>query len=804
MTNKVSRTHLLYREAARLLLAMLPATTFLLTTSLGAAEPAAQVAAGDTVDVIVGGKAKAAIFVPARLLDDAEKNPENASIWRTLNAEENRRRLRESVKDFAAILERITGAPLEIIAGPPGAGEQRLPILIGELAVERFGQPAEKFPYEQGFRLNVSPQAIGVGGESDLATSYGLYTLLDQLGCRWYIPSPLGEVLPQQKTVGWPAQDVSTGPYTIYRGIWYCDNDFARRNRLGGMQLSAGHALEGSVPKTLREEHPEVRAIIDGKPHPRKLKWTHPLVAAALADATLAAIEKDPDLKSRSLSPDDGIGWDESDDTTYDAGDLDESTGVVSKTDRLMVLARRVAESVGKTHPEVKFGVLAYVDYTRPPVREKVHPAVVPQIAPITFSRAHPMTDQGEPNNAALRYLVETWGKKAPAVSYYFYCFYLAEVSSPNPMIRKWSVDVPFAYEHGSCRYWQPETLANFETCMHALYLGMRLGWDPAQSPEAIFQELHQQFYGAAAEPMAGYWHHIDDVWVDTPEYAGCGYGHLRRWTPEQLKTARDWLDQAAAACRTDAEQARVQLAADSFDAFADFMQMRRDLAEGKFAGLDQKAEAYRERMNELGESHQAQYAFAKMPWTGDRTLNVRYFDGFYKATYLDAARIARDFDIVTRPPLRQWRYQADQEKQGEAAHWEQPDLDDAAWKTTDPVVDTWSSLGLHNYMGSVWYRTSTDLPQWKPGEKLHLWLSATDGRAKLFVNGKLVPYVDEKGESADSFSGYCKPASFDITDAVKQGEKNQITLLCTREFINELGVGGLLGPVVIYRETAK
>ena len=74
------------------------------------------------------------------------------------------------------------------------------------------------------------------------------------------MPSPRGEVLPATKTVALKEQDVSMGPYTIFRGLWYCDNDFARRNRLGGMELSAGHNLEFAVPKELRKTHPEIRA----------------------------------------------------------------------------------------------------------------------------------------------------------------------------------------------------------------------------------------------------------------------------------------------------------------------------------------------------------------------------------------------------------------------------------------------------------------------------------------------------------------------------------------------------------------
>jgi hypothetical protein len=750
--------------------------------------------------VVENAEARAAIFVPARVLDDAAKNAEPASVWKSLKAGDNRRRLRESVKDLAAILERISGAKIAIVKGMPAADDKRLPILVGELAAERLGKPQKSYPYQQGFRLVVRPAGIGLAGESDLASSYAIYTLLHDLGCRWYMPSALGEVLPATRTIALPERDISTGPYTIYRGLWYCDNDFARRNRLGGMELAAGHALEMTVPKELRKTHPEIRAVIGGKPDGHRVKWTHPLVAQAIADDCLARLAKDPALNSISLSPDDGINWDESDDTKFDAGDFDPSTQMVSKTDRLMVLCNRVAAKVAPKHPDVKLGVLAYADYTRPPVREKVHPSVIPQIAPITFTRVHPMSDDGEPNNKVLRSLVEGWGKAVPATSYYFYAYNLAEVSSPNPLIGRWSHDLPYVYGKGKCMYWQPETLANFETSMHAHCLGIRLAWDPAQDPRAIIDELHARFYGSAGNPMAEYWHSIDDVWVKTPEYSGCGWGHLRRWTPARLGHARKRIEQAMAACKSDAEKQRVAMASESLRLFEQFMQMRRDLAEGDFAKLGDGALAYRKGLVAMGEKYQPQFAFARMGWTGEKTLNVRYFESFYEATYDDAARIAVEGEVLVKP-IRSWRFAVDKDKKGEAAGWMRSDHADASWKTTDPALDTWSALGLHNYMGSVWYRTDVKLPAVPKGKAVYLWIGANDGRVKVFVNGKHVPYRGPKNEKADTFSGYAQPVSFDITAALTGTGQQQISLLCTRDFLNELGSGGLLAAPVIYRE---
>ena len=299
---------------------------------------------------------------------------------------------------------------------------------------------------------------------------------------------------------------------------------------------------------------------------------------------------------------------------------------------------------------------------------------------------------------------------------------------------------------------------------------------------------------------MSAYWRHIDDTWVKVPEYAGCGFGHLRRWNVEKLTEARRLMNAGRAACTADAETARVKLADDSLAAFEMLMQQRRDLADGRWSTLAEQVTAYRDRMIELGKQYEPQFAFTKMGWTGEKTLNVIYFDVFYGATHNDAARVAKQFKVIAAP-LKQWRFQTDKDNTGEAAGWSKPEFDDSAWKTTDCVVDTWSSLGLHNYMGSAWYRMKVKLPPLIAGKKTFLWIGSTDGRVKVFVNGQHVPHINDKGEKADSVSGHCQPFSFDISAAAKPDAENSISLFCTREIVNELGTGGLLAPAAVYVE---
>lgn len=757
--------------------------------------------------LVQNGQPRAAIYVaPGVMAPDSKEQLKNPA----LEGEMQRRRLRESVKDLALYFEKMSGAKVAVVPGEPQQRDERVPILIGDLATKVFGPVGKSYPYKQAFRVVVSRKGVGLYGESDLATSYAIYELLDRLGCRWFMPSEMGEVIPQLETITLPEMDFVSAPGTIYRGIWYADDAFRRRNRMGGLRLAAGHALElAYLTKGDLAKHPEWQATdAAGKPIPRRYKWSNKELAKALADKILALRAAKPQ-PSYSLSPNDGIRFDDSpEDKALDADDFDPTCQMTSLTDRLLVVANRIAERVTARHPDLLFGLLAYVQYTRPPLRETPHPNIVPQIAPITYSRAHPMSDDRVPGNRDLRYVVEGWGKKAKATSYYFYAYFLAEVTAPHPMLTKWGHDVPYVLQKGNCRFWQPETLPNFEVMMHALYMGNRLAWDPRLKPEDVYREINERFYGHAAHQMAAYWGFVDRVWVETPEYSGCGFGYLRRWTPDRLRRARQLMDAALAAVRGGREEFRVGMADDSLKLFERFMKLRYDQAEGRFATLAAGAEAWRKQVLSLGEKYKHQYAFTRVHWT-PHTVGGSYFAQFYEPTYKDASRIAKDFLILTPTPLRQFRYVADPDKGGEAAGYAKPEFDDRDWKTTDVCVETWSSLGHHDYFGSMWYRASVGLPPIPAGRKVFLWTGSTDGSVKVFVNGQHIPYIatveqpdkSRKQETREVAKGYCRPFSFDITSAVKAGASNQISLLCTRTFLNELGTGGLLAPVVIYRE---
>ncbi len=767
------------------------------------------------VVVIKDGKARAVIVVAPELIRDEEAASGKSAKKPKLTAEEagalrNLRFVRDSVDDLAMYLEKMSGAKVEIVASPLAAGDKRLPIYVGDAAVQKFGPMTFKDPASQGFRVVVANDGIGLMGETYQSTTFAVYEMLERLGCRWMMPSELGEVIPEQKTITMPVGDVSSAPGTLGRFLWHLDPVYLRRIRNGGSGVSAGHALEvhnkatgnyGYLTRKQLDEHPDWNAMFDGKRSVNgRFCWGNPEVSDAVADEIIRRLDgvASTQVSHVSLSPQDGSNFCECEKCkALDSGDFDPVMNTMSITDRFVNFCNRIATRVTKTHPDVQFGFLAYVQFTQAPTREKLHPNLGVQLAPINYCRAHAMTDDCV-SRQHMRKIVEDWGKATSKISYYQYMFNLAEYTAPYPMIHQMVVEHPLIYAN-NVKYWQPEGMTNLEQILPGHYISNRLAWNPKADPNAIVDEFFTLFYGGAAPQMRKYWTLIDDAWTKVDEHAGANWAYPRRFTPEFMKSARAAMNEAMAAAKDPLVARRVKMQDEALRQFELFMSMRWDLNEGRLETLGARSKQWLARQIELGNEYHAQGAFSKIRWT-PHTAGGNWFVHYMQPPYLDAGRISETNHWIS-PPLRNWKYAQDKPKTGEEQGWHKADSDDAAWKTTDVGIETWNTLGLQDFYGPVWYRMSVPVKAIPAGKKTFLWISCTDGQARVFVNGQAIPYVNSKGETKDRAAGYGAPFSFDISAAVKPNAQNQITIEGTHTFINELGTGGLLGPVYLYQE---
>ena len=124
-----------------------------------------------------------------------------------------------------------------------------------------------------------------------------------------------------------------------------------------------------------------------------------------------------------------------------------------------------------------------------------------------------------------------------------------------------------------------------------------------------------------------------------------------------------------------------------------------------------------------------------------------------------------------------------------------------AADRASDLCVETWSSLGLHDYFGAMRYELELPPTPLASGKSSYLWLSRVDGVAEAGVNGKRVRSAGADPTAPPTAAAHLTPQTFVVTAALRTDAPNQVVVVVQRTRLAELGAGGLLGPVYVYRD---
>jgi hypothetical protein len=138
--------------------------------------------------------------------------------------------------------------------------------------------------------------------------------------------------------------------------------------------------------------------------------------------------------------------------------------------------------------------------------------------------------------------------------------------------------------------------------------------------------------------------------------------------------------------------------------------------------------------------------------------------------------------------PKDGWRFATDPMGDGHLQKWHEADFDDSGWQTI-AIEQAWEKAG-HEYNGIAWYRRSVALPA-RPEGKINAVEIACDGVdecAWIWVNGTYV------GQHDLGTAGWDKPFTLDITDAVRWGGPNQMTV----RVLDTAYAGGIWKPVRI------
>jgi hypothetical protein len=681
-------------------------------------------------------------------------------------------------------IEAISSVELDIVR-QGNESVDSIPIFIGAAAEPSIDEKIRSVGDDpSAFMLSVDQTGITIRGLSPAGTLCGAYEMLEQLGVRWFMPGEMGLVIPTSDTIFLPAQSTIQVPSFAARNLQGVRApEWERRMRLGGLYFPASHGvhgLGGARGGMLFEEHPEYFSLIDGQRRNRQLCVSNPDVVRLSIEAAKSYFRENPYAEIMGIGANDGRGFCECENClALDGGDYDPFGHYPSMTDRYVWFFNQILAGIEDEFPEKRLGFYAYSVYNRPPVKVVPDRRLVPAVALITLCRLHGMDNPICPEKSYEQQIISEWGRLVPEVYYRGYWFNLADPGLPYFMLDRIRHEVPLGRELGITG-WRVESPYEWAGSAPSRYVASKLMWNADADVDAILADFYVKFGGPAAASLRMYVETMDFAVANADFHTGSSWDAPHVYTPESRATARAALDAAAQAAPDGIYAQRIAMyrrSLDHLDSFVDMMDRR---ARHDYAGAKAALDRIESLRAELLDNDPPLITRAAESYM-NRFFSKTTLEGYERTTGGNELIIGLD-DV--------WMFQIDPEQVGEAIGWFKPEHVGGNWTMIRTSTQSWSNQGLRYYKGLAWYRQSVEVPASYAGKRIFLWCGGIDEQAKIWVNGQEIG-ISPKG----SFT----PFEIDATEAVQAGETNTIVFCVGNMTLNEVGTGGITGPVMLY-----
>ena len=751
---------------------------FLHTAGVAATASTLPAAAPESVALVKDGKPLATVVVDAPPVPP--KKGKNAAA--TTGEAAAAQLLVEWVK-------KITGAELPVAAKPSADGTA---IHIGK-AAERAGLKLDDIasPTKEGIRITAGDGRVLIGGQSEAATLKAIARFLEELGCRYFMDSPLGEVFPRSTDLAVKPLTITEKPGLLYRnpkGPTWPGGHWKTWNGAGGEDFAHAHSWGRYIPKGLFAEHPEYFAEgLDGQR--KNGDWLCTSNAGAremFANGVIAAIKGG--AKNPSISPPDGRGYCQC--RTCKAQDdpkvLEPSSGTVSVSTRYAVFFDDVARRVAKVYPDSVLNFYVYADYTQPPVRTtKLAPNLCAVIAPIRYCRLHAIGEPECPSRKQQLAMIDGWSKVASRLGYYNYMYNLADATLPMFRFTPCKIDFPYLAKK-NLAFMTIEVLSNWYIYGPQIYLSLRMAYDPTLDTAALFDDYCERFYGPAAAAMKTYWMTIDAAAAKLHNHSGGFYGLSAAYDPLTIRACESALAIAAKAAVEPNHSERVAMHATGFQNVLDYRDIGAAMAKGDFIEAKRIYDTMTKRIDGLIAKKQAN------PEYGTSYLKrflLRTIEGGLAATAAPNRVLA-----VLRD---EWQFRTDDTDQGEGMNYFAADFMEAGWKRVRTFSTTLSGQGQSENT-VLWYRNTFMLADAAAARSMVF--CEVDGDATVWVNGKKLearPVLAPPKKAAANTVPRRAVFEVDLAGVIHKGE-NVVAVRVDNRKISELFLGGIIRPVLL------
>ncbi|MBN2584264.1 MAG: DUF4838 domain-containing protein [Planctomycetes bacterium] len=424
-------------------------------------------------------------------------------------------------------VKEMSGATLPVQTAGAEVPEKAIVLGFGD-AAKSVGVEADTSLGSDGFIIRTVGSRLVIAGSRVRGTLYGVYTLLDSLGIRWWYP---GETLvPKAATITIPETDDRQVPKLEYRDMMFLENFnpqgklWGARNRVNGMawqetdeKLGGWYRVSGNLVHSYNslldasgvKMTDAMWAQRDGKPQVRKQPClSNPDVLAAVVKAVIAQYKADPNLKCVVVGQEDNRNFCQCD--ACAAVDKEQE----SNAGQVITFANKVAEQVEKEIPNAKILTAAYEWSRKPPKTLKPRDNVYITLCSIECDFAHPLAAGSNPENKAFKDDIEGWGKIARKIFIWHYVGNRDHYLMPNAEIETLVPNTKFFADNGCAGIFNQGMHRGSGTDMAPLkmWLLARAMWNPEADSRKLIEEFCNGFYGPAGPAMLKYLDAIHSV----------------------------------------------------------------------------------------------------------------------------------------------------------------------------------------------------------------------------------------------------------------------------------------------------
>jgi Domain of unknown function (DUF4838) len=461
-------------------------------------------------------------------------------------------------EDFVRVLSAITGTEPRVV----GKLGTRPAIIAGVSTFAPFAGWHDDLIEGDTIRISVVHGNIHLTGGTPQAAHFAIYAFLEDLGCRWFMPQAIGEVIPDNPALTWEVDARQEEPDFEYRQIWWAYGgpqetaaafrQWLLRNRVAFPGVMHGHNLTNTVPpEEFFDDHPEYYALVNGERMTSQLCTSNPEVIRLSIERINAYFDEHPHMLSYSLCPDDNTDFCEcANCTALDAGGLDKYYELDKPvlTDRLMVYLNAVAQGIQERHPGKMVTTYAYVNYSTPPVREKIDPHVSIVFTTSVYCSGHSIGDPACESRRNMKRDLAGWAEACDHVYIYEYDPTPYNAELPFPMFGTHARAMP-VYRDMGIRGFSYESHNSWATLFPNHYVSARLMWDSDQDYDALLDNLCGTFFGKGGKAMRRYYDEMDRVMREYDVMVEWGQNDYPLiFTQDVMAKCRACLDEARAA----------------------------------------------------------------------------------------------------------------------------------------------------------------------------------------------------------------------------------------------------------------